>query len=92
MISLNVLDYNSLQEFIDALDGTLSLLVSDLTQCMRLSIAHEELYLQVLDIFLLRIKYEYDISDVSNMIVGNARITIPLTADMTYIYSDATEI
>lgn len=92
MISLNVLDYESTADFIDALDGYLSRLAKDMAECMSLSIDHEELYEEILHIFLIRVTYEYNDSDVSNIIVNSERITIPLTADMTYIYSDATAL
>jgi hypothetical protein len=92
MISLNVLDYESVDIFIAALDGFLSMVAKDLAECMSLGIAHEDHYQQALQIFLIRTMYEYNEFDVSNIIVNSARVTIPITADMTYIFSDAISI
>jgi hypothetical protein len=91
--SLNRNDYDTLEAFISALDAQLSRDADLLAQAMSLSIDHQELYLQALDEYFLRMSYEHD-QEASSLFKGGTTIpvTIPLTADMTFIYSDATEV
>ena len=91
--SLKLADYNSLAEFIAALDASISRKALDLARSMSMGIEHEDLFQELLDEYLLRITYEYDYDVSSLTLTGTfTRVTIPLTADMTFIYSDATGI
>lgn len=90
--SLNPSDYNSINDFVIALDAAISHSANDLAKSMAFGIEHEDLFNEVLDMFFLRMTYEYD-HEASSLITGVAtRVTIPLTADMTFIFSDAIEI
>ena len=86
---LNPGDFDSINDFIIALDALISRLTNDMTKAMAYGIDHEELYGDLVELFLLRMTYEYD-HEASSLITGvSTRITIPLTADMTFIFSDA---
>jgi hypothetical protein len=93
MYSLNPADYNSIEEFIVALDAMISRDANQLGSAMALGIDHADIYKEALDKYLLRMSYEHT-EDASALFFEGSTIpvTIPLTADMTFIYSDATEI
>ena len=83
-------DFDDVNSFVIALDASISRLTNDLAKAMAYGIEHRDLYEELLDQFLLRMTYEYD-HEASSLLTGAAtRITIPLTADMTFIFSDAT--
>jgi len=93
MFSLNPADYNSVADFIVALDSSITHKTKELATCMALGIEHEDLFQEILHEFLLRAEYEIEYEASSLTYAGSTvRITIPLTADMTFIFSDATEI
>jgi hypothetical protein len=91
--SLNYLDYPSVTDFIVALDSSISHKCQLMATAMALGIEHENIFQDVLEEYLLRFVYEVDY-DASSLTTPGSTIpvTIPLTADMTFISSDAIQI
>ena len=87
-LSLNPGDYDSINDFVIALDASISHCANDLAKAMSYGIDDRDLFEEVLGMFLFRLTYEYD-HEASSLITGASnRISIPLTVDMTFVISD----
>ncbi len=91
-VSLNIADYNSTAEFLPVLDSWLSKLAGHLAKRISLNINHKEIFEELTDEFFKRYLYEIDFGASYILDSSEHPVTIPLTADMTFITSDQTQL
>jgi len=91
-ISLNIKDYNSEAEFLPVLDGWLSRNSGSMAKMMSLNIEHKDLFDLITDQFFNRYLYEIEFGASYILDSNSSPVTIPLTADMTFITSDQIQL